>query len=184
LDDGPSRPTPSAKPVRTSSLVFPFAFNRLFRRVVASFGSRRPRVDKVFSKRVFNRADAEQPNRTVSERILVQTLSGTGLHDVIGVPRSRATVRTEPRRFDHGASNTRETTIMKELKKLHRAAAEHFEKAAEHHRNAAEHADEGDHQAAAHQAHLAFAYAARGHEQAVQASKKHVDTHEEEMQEG
>src|SRR5215813_5647648 len=36
----------------------------------------------------------------------------------------------------------REIMIMKELKKLHQAAAEHFEKAAEHHRNAAEHADE------------------------------------------
>jgi hypothetical protein len=68
---------------------------------------------------------------------------------------------------------------MKELKKLHEKAAEHHEKAAEHHRAAAEHVSEGNHESAAHHAHVAHGHAIHAHENAGLASKKHVELHAE-----
>jgi hypothetical protein len=72
---------------------------------------------------------------------------------------------------------------MKALKKLHDAAAEHYEKAAEHHRNASEHAAEGDAVEAAREAHIAHAHALHGHELSAQATKRHIDLHDERVQE-
>jgi hypothetical protein len=68
---------------------------------------------------------------------------------------------------------------MKALKKLHDAAAEHYEKAAGHHRNASEHAAEGDAVEAAREAHIAHAHALHGHELSAQATKKHIDLHDD-----
>jgi hypothetical protein len=74
--------------------------------------------------------------------------------------------------FDRGLT-------MKELKKLHQLAAEHYEKAAEHHRMAGEHAHDGNHEAAAQHAHVAHGHAVHAYEHASHASKKHVDLHAE-----
>jgi hypothetical protein len=64
---------------------------------------------------------------------------------------------------------------MKKLKSHHESAAEYFEKAAEHHRAAAEHAEDGEHEAATQQAHIAYGYALLGHEQAASATKQYVE---------
>ena len=71
---------------------------------------------------------------------------------------------------------------MKKIKELHETAAEHLERAAAHHRMAAEHLDEGEHEAAAHHATLAFGHTLYGHESAVGASKAYIELHEEAME--
>jgi hypothetical protein len=58
-------------------------------------------------------------------------------------------------------------------------AAEHHEHAAEHHREAAAHVADGDHEAGAHHAHLAHAHHRHAEHHASEASKAHIELHNE-----
>jgi hypothetical protein len=61
----------------------------------------------------------------------------------------------------------------------HESAAEHHESAAEHHREAAKHYKAGDHEKAAHHAHLAHGHGVHASHHAEEAAKHHVEHHDD-----
>src|ERR1700693_4750673 len=59
----------------------------------------------------------------------------------------------------------------------HEAAAQHHEQAARHHRVAAKQDHAGNHEKAAHYAHLAYAHHVQAEQHAAEAAKAHAKSH-------
>src|ERR1700722_15190213 len=94
--------------------------------------------------------------------------------------RTATWVRYRDRRcYPVPADQSTEGETMKKLKNHHEQAAHHFERASKHHREAAEHLDNGDHVEASRQSLLAHGHALHGYDHAAQATKHHIDAHEE-----
>src|SRR5262249_24366611 len=70
-----------------------------------------------------------------------------------------------------------EESMSKNATDHHNAAAEHHEMAAEHHRKAAEHHDDGNHEKAAHHAHVAQGHLHHATHHAAEAAKSHLEDH-------